>query len=116
MGIWRKSTYSDANGGNCVETASADSVVLVRDTTNRDGGTLALSAAAWMVFTGKIKGVLRESHQSGRPRCPLSLRSARTDLGHPQRHAETLPGSTACSMSMATHPSFTFRRATSTLC
>jgi hypothetical protein len=72
MGIWRKSTYSDANGGNCVETASADSVVLVRDTTNRDGGTLALSADAWMVFTSKIKSVLRGS-SPGRPERPEGL-------------------------------------------
>jgi hypothetical protein len=78
MGIWRKSTYSDANGGNCVETASADSVVLVRDTTNRDGGTLTLSAAAWMIFTSKIKTVLRESPSGRRAPtgCPLSLRLA----------------------------------------
>ena len=55
MGDWRKSTYSDANGGNCVETASSDSVVLVRDTTNRDGGTLAFSAAAWNAFLGALR-------------------------------------------------------------
>jgi hypothetical protein len=70
MGIWRKSTYSDANGGNCVETASADSVVLVRDTSNREGGTLTLSAAAWMVFTSKIKTVLRESPPERAPTVP----------------------------------------------
>jgi hypothetical protein len=27
---WRKSSYSGANGGSCVETASGDGVVLVR--------------------------------------------------------------------------------------
>jgi len=31
MGDWRKSTYSDASGGNCVELASDDAAVLVRD-------------------------------------------------------------------------------------
>jgi hypothetical protein len=46
---WRKSTYS--NGGeNCVETASGAGNVLVRDTTNRDGGTLSFDAAAWERF------------------------------------------------------------------
>ena len=55
MGDWRKSTYSDANGGNCVETASSDRVVLVRDTTNRDGGTLSFSAAAWRAFMADVK-------------------------------------------------------------
>ncbi len=55
MGIWRKSTYSDGNGGSCVEAADSDGLVLVRDTTNRDGGTLAFSAAAWAEFTALIK-------------------------------------------------------------
>lgn len=54
MGDWRKSTYSDASGGNCVEVAS-EGMVLVRDTTNRDGGTLAFSAAAWERFLGTIR-------------------------------------------------------------
>lgn len=34
---WRKSSYSGANGGNCVEVADDARVVLVRDTTDRDG-------------------------------------------------------------------------------
>ena len=37
MDNWRKSSYSDANGGNCVETASGDGLILVRDTTDRAG-------------------------------------------------------------------------------
>jgi hypothetical protein len=52
---WRKSSYSGANGGSCVETASGDGVVLVRDTTNRDGGTLAVSAQAWAAFVGTLR-------------------------------------------------------------
>ena len=51
---WRKSTYSSGNGGDCVEVAS-DGVVMVRDTTNRSGGTLALSAASWEQFLGTIR-------------------------------------------------------------
>lgn len=54
MGDWRKSTYSDASGGNCVEVAS-DDMVLVRDTTDRDGGTLVFSVAAWERFIGTIR-------------------------------------------------------------
>jgi len=54
MGDWRKSTYSDASGGQCVEVAT-DGVVLVRDTTNRDGGTLAFTAAVWERFLGAIR-------------------------------------------------------------
>lgn len=55
MGDWRKSSYSDANGGNCVESASGHGVVLVRDTTNRDGGTLSVPAAAWAKFTATLR-------------------------------------------------------------
>ncbi len=51
---WRKSTYSSGNGGECVEVAS-DSMVLVRDTTDRDGGTLAFSGAAWERFLGTVR-------------------------------------------------------------
>ncbi|MFY1620636.1 DUF397 domain-containing protein [Micromonospora sp. WMMD736] len=39
---WRKSTRSGNNGGDCVEVAdNRPGVVLVRDTKDRDGGTLA---------------------------------------------------------------------------
>ena len=51
---WRKSTYSTGNGGACVEVAS-DDMVMVRDTTNRDGGTLAFCFAAWEQFLGTIR-------------------------------------------------------------
>jgi hypothetical protein len=51
---WRKATYS--NGGeNCVETASGSGVVLVRDTKDLDGGTLAFSAGAWERFTASLR-------------------------------------------------------------
>ena len=50
MGNWRKSTYSDANGGDCIEVASAD-VIMVRDTTDRGGVVLTVSVKAWQAFT-----------------------------------------------------------------
>jgi hypothetical protein len=54
---WRKSTYSDANGGACVETASdsANGVIMVRDTTDRDGRRLAFTADAWRTFTSDLR-------------------------------------------------------------
>ena len=52
---WRKASYSGSGGGNCVEVASRGPVVLVRDTTNRDGGTLAFSVAAWGRFTATLR-------------------------------------------------------------
>jgi hypothetical protein len=51
---WRKSSYSDANGGQCIEVAS-EGVILVRDTTNRDGGTLGFTATAWETFTASLR-------------------------------------------------------------
>jgi hypothetical protein len=51
---WRKSTHSTGDGGQCVEVAG-DGSVLVRDTTNRDGGTLVFSHAAWQRFLGTIR-------------------------------------------------------------
>jgi hypothetical protein len=55
---WRKSSKSDTNGA-CVETATANGTVLVRDTTNRNGGTIEFSAAAWFTFLGSVKRVSR---------------------------------------------------------
>ena len=55
MDGWRKSTYSDANGGQCLEAAARPGLVMVRDTANRDGATLALSAKAWQKFTEALK-------------------------------------------------------------
>jgi hypothetical protein len=52
---WRKASYSGSGGGGCVEVASSEPVVLVRDTTNRDGGTLAFSVEAWGQFTASLR-------------------------------------------------------------
>lgn len=52
---WRKSSYSGNGGANCVETANAPGVVLVRDTTSQDGGTLAFTAEAWAKFTASLR-------------------------------------------------------------
>jgi hypothetical protein len=55
MGDWRKSSYSDGNGGACVETASGNGVILVRDTTNPDEMTLSIPADAWQRFTASLR-------------------------------------------------------------
>jgi hypothetical protein len=52
---WRKATYSNGGADACVETASGDGVVLVRDTTDRDGATLSVPASAWRAFARDIK-------------------------------------------------------------
>jgi Domain of unknown function (DUF397) len=57
---WRKSSYSSANGGNCVEVAAdGPGVVAVRDSKDPDGPALVFTAAEWRSFTAQLR--------SGRP-------------------------------------------------
>lgn len=51
---WRTSSYSSGNGGECVEVAAGDRVV-VRDTKDRQGLVLRFSPAAWRRFADKVK-------------------------------------------------------------
>jgi hypothetical protein len=51
---WRKATYSQSNGGACVEVGSGPGV-LVRDTTARELGHLEFSAPAWNEFLTTLK-------------------------------------------------------------
>jgi hypothetical protein len=51
---WRKSSHSGDNGGECVEVAARETV-LVRDTTDRNGPVLAFHGDAWRAFTETIK-------------------------------------------------------------
>jgi hypothetical protein len=46
---WRKASYSGGANGSCVEVGNGDGI-LVRDTTDRDGGTLAFTPEAWTAF------------------------------------------------------------------
>ena len=57
--VWRKSSHSGDNGGECVEVAAAGAV-LVRDTTDRNGTVLAFTGAAWRTFAETIKQPLFE--------------------------------------------------------
>ncbi|SCL22072.1 DUF397 domain-containing protein [Micromonospora inyonensis] len=53
---WRKSSKSGGNGGSCVEVAdNMPDVVLVRDTKDREGGTLHFDPVAWKAFVGFAK-------------------------------------------------------------
>jgi hypothetical protein len=51
---WRKASYSGGANGSCVEVGNGDGV-LVRDTTDRDGGTLSITGDAWQTFLGTIR-------------------------------------------------------------
>jgi hypothetical protein len=55
MDNWRTSSYSSGGGGQCVETASGNGVILVRDTDNRDDGALTFSAETWAKFTDSLR-------------------------------------------------------------
>jgi hypothetical protein len=52
---WRTSTYTGANGGNCVEVGHAGHLIAIRDTKDRGGPVLAISAAAWQQFVATVK-------------------------------------------------------------
>jgi hypothetical protein len=47
---WRKSSHSGTSGNACIEVSDAARVVLVRDTTDRDGAVLSFPAPAWHTF------------------------------------------------------------------
>jgi hypothetical protein len=47
---WRKSTYSDGGGGECLEVAACPHTIHVRDSKNPTGPALDLSPIAWADF------------------------------------------------------------------
>jgi hypothetical protein len=54
---WRKSSYSSANGGACVEVAAdGPGVVAVRDSKDPDGPALVFTPADWSAFIASLKG------------------------------------------------------------
>jgi hypothetical protein len=53
--VWRKSSYSGANGGNCVEVAATARTVAVRDSKDPNGPVLAFGPYAWEQFAGQVK-------------------------------------------------------------
>jgi hypothetical protein len=55
VGAWRKSSYSANGGSDCVEAGQIPGVVVVRDTKDRDGLTLAFTADAWSAFVTSFK-------------------------------------------------------------
>ncbi|MFC7828503.1 DUF397 domain-containing protein [Streptomyces sp. NPDC057375] len=55
---WRKSSYSNTSGGDCVEVApNLPSLVPVRDSKDPARGALLFAASAWAAF---LDGVRRE--------------------------------------------------------
>lgn len=53
---WRKSSYSNGNGGNCVEVADlTDGGRAVRDSKNPHGPALVFTRAEWAAFTAGVR-------------------------------------------------------------
>jgi hypothetical protein len=54
--VWRKSTRSGGNGGNCVEVAdNLPAVVAVRDSKDPDGPKLTFTRDTWTAFVTGAK-------------------------------------------------------------
>jgi hypothetical protein len=54
--VWRKSSYSNGNGGNCVEVArDLPGTVAVRDSKNPHAAALAFPSSAWRGFLADLK-------------------------------------------------------------
>jgi len=56
---WRTSSYTGANGGNCVEVGHAGHLIAIRDTKDRTGPELAVTAGAWQQFAATVKSGTR---------------------------------------------------------
>ncbi|BDM66721.1 hypothetical protein HEK616_02080 [Streptomyces nigrescens] len=55
--VWRKSTYTNGDGGNCVEVVDGlPGVVPVRDSKDPHGPAIVFPAAAWASFVSAVKG------------------------------------------------------------
>ncbi|MFE3497155.1 DUF397 domain-containing protein [Streptomyces sp. NPDC059175] len=52
---WRRSSFSDAAGNQCVEVARTSLGVMVRDSKDIAAGRLAFGAAAWRRFTASTE-------------------------------------------------------------
>ncbi|MFI6575325.1 DUF397 domain-containing protein [Nocardiopsis sp. NPDC050513] len=52
---WRKSSYSNPDGPQCVEVADLPGVTAVRDTKNRGLGHLAYPSAEWSSLVAALK-------------------------------------------------------------
>ncbi|BDM73041.1 hypothetical protein HEK616_65280 [Streptomyces nigrescens] len=54
---WRKSSYSNPDGGQCIEISpDLPSLVPVRDSKAPHGPALVFPAAAWSAFVTSVKG------------------------------------------------------------
>lgn len=55
FGRWRKSSFSNPNGNQCVEVAFGQGVVGLRDSKNPDGPRLVFDPGRWLAFTTAVR-------------------------------------------------------------
>ncbi|MFJ3280086.1 DUF397 domain-containing protein [Streptomyces halstedii] len=54
--VWRRSSYSNGQGGDCVEVADGFPGMLpVRDSKHPQGPALVFGASAWSAFVNEVK-------------------------------------------------------------
>ena len=54
--VWRKSSYSSGNGGQCVEVArNLPGLVAVRDSKNPEGPALVFTPQEWRAFLDGVR-------------------------------------------------------------
>ena len=54
--VWRKSSYSNGSGGECVEVAPGHpGVIPVRDSKSQNGPVLLFPTASWTPFLTSLK-------------------------------------------------------------
>jgi len=58
---WRKSSYSNGMGGECLEIAQLAEAVAVRDSKVSSGPQLMLGAAAWQGFIRALPPCMQET-------------------------------------------------------
>ena len=53
---WRKSSFSEGAGTDCVEVALVEERAAVRDSKNASGPILTMPAVAWRGFVANVQG------------------------------------------------------------
>ncbi|MEV1024371.1 DUF397 domain-containing protein [Streptomyces sp. NPDC050264] len=54
--LWFKSSYSNGDGGNCVEVAEGTpGIVPVRDSKNPAGGIIVVADTTWSAFIAEVR-------------------------------------------------------------
>jgi hypothetical protein len=57
VGAWRKASYSGGNGGDCVEVASTGQPhIAVRDSKDPNGPKMVVTPPAWESFIQRVRG------------------------------------------------------------